>query len=729
MKKHGVQMRSEQEIFDDLADLCASPGYVHAIAYLCFRSNMVPYDDEINAEHMEELFPRERLLRTEISTLIGLMLKHDIDYSMPVPKNIELYVKTTEELLAEIHATMSAPLWAQLDPDKIPDKIPDKSVNPFTSGSVLREAIFYGGESAYSFQYRDFSPKKYGRDDTWLLANKGFSIQEARDVVYAIGRLRNEKAVSVLNLMRETPPDSWTLLPANTFTLQDVVDISQIDSSTVERVLAAFSVSIDAYNNQFCSLNDFNLINAYPIIPISKHCYILFDIYSLVEALYETPFYWMIVDKNYIDTAMTNRGMFTEEFAAERLSRVFGKSNVFSNINIFDSTGNILGEIDVLVIFANRALVLQAKSKRLTLEARSGNDRQIKDDFKKSIQDSNDQAHRCALLLEQGCYFFKDITGASIQLPTNFKRIYIICLIADHYPALSFQARQFLNYVSTATISPPFVMDVFALDAMTEMLDSPLQMLSYIDRRTNYSDKLMAMYELTILSCHLKQNLWLSNEFDMVLLDDDISVDLDLAMLVRREGVPGRGTPDGILTRFASTALGRMVKTIEAKPEPATLDLGFTLLTLGEEAVGFISEAIDQISQGAITDGKNHDFTGSFGEVGTGLTIHCNNDPIVVAGPRLEHHCQARKYTERAKSWFGVCIRPNDQALRFGINLEFPWEHNDAMDLLTKDMSKSTQISPLLLRPGSRTEKVGRNAPCPCGSGKKYKKCCLSRPA
>ena len=24
-------------------------------------------------------------------------------------------------------------------------------------------------------------------------------------------------------------------------------------------------------------------------------------------------------------------------------------------------------------------------------------------------------------------------------------------------------------------------------------------------------------------------------------------------------------------------------------------------------------------------------------------------------------------------------------------------------------------------------EKVGRNDPCPCGSGKKYKKCCLER--
>ncbi|MFB6240325.1 MAG: SEC-C metal-binding domain-containing protein, partial [Gemmatimonadota bacterium] len=26
-----------------------------------------------------------------------------------------------------------------------------------------------------------------------------------------------------------------------------------------------------------------------------------------------------------------------------------------------------------------------------------------------------------------------------------------------------------------------------------------------------------------------------------------------------------------------------------------------------------------------------------------------------------------------------------------------------------------------------RREKVGRNEPCPCGSGKKYKKCCGAR--
>jgi len=29
--------------------------------------------------------------------------------------------------------------------------------------------------------------------------------------------------------------------------------------------------------------------------------------------------------------------------------------------------------------------------------------------------------------------------------------------------------------------------------------------------------------------------------------------------------------------------------------------------------------------------------------------------------------------------------------------------------------------------PDGKAAKVGRNDPCPCGSGKKYKKCCLNK--
>lgn len=718
-------MRAEQEIFDELAGLCVSPGYAHAIAYLCSRDNMIRYSGEMKAEDMQHLFSKSRLIRTETSTLIGLMLKNPIDYTLPAPPVLENYIEATEALLEEIHHTMTASFWQDIDPAKIAEP----GFNPFTNGAALREPIFYGGESAYSFQYRDFSPAKYANDDPWLLANKGFSVQDARNVVLAVSRLQDEKAIRIMRAMHGTPQETWTFLPGNAFSAQEVADFGHIDPTIVDKVLSSFAVPPGAHNEQFKALHDFNIANARPLIRMPDGNFLLFHIYSLVEALYEAPFYWMGADKAYASTAMQNRGVFTEQFAVERLRQVFGAENVLANIDIYESRDTKLAEVDVLVLFGNRALVLQAKSKRLTLEARRGNDLQIKDDFKKSIQDSSDQAYRCAKLIEEGKCTFKDAAGNAVTLPTGLKRIYVICLISDHYPALSFQARQFLKFAATDTISPPFVMDVFALDAMTEMLSSPLHFLSYVDRRTGYTDKLMASHELTILSYHLKQNLWVDDEHDMVMLEDDISADLDLAMLVRREGIPGKGTPEGILTRFSATALGRMVKAIEARPDPATIDLGFTLLTLGEDTVLEVSAGIDQLAKQGIADGKNHDVTVGLGSGGTGLTIHCNDDPIEVAGPTLQRHCHARKYTEHAQTWFGVCVRPSDQALRFGLNLDFPWEQDDAMDTLTKNMGKPGNLRALLREGLKASTKVGRNDPCSCGSGKKYKKCCLGKPA
>ena len=123
-------MRTEQAIFDELASLCAAPGYVHAIAYLCHRDNMIRYSGEMKAADMQHLFSKSRLIRTETSTLIGLMLKHDIDYCLPAPLVLDEYVKATEALLEEIHHAMSGAFVHGLDPVKIAEK----DFNPFADG-------------------------------------------------------------------------------------------------------------------------------------------------------------------------------------------------------------------------------------------------------------------------------------------------------------------------------------------------------------------------------------------------------------------------------------------------------------------------------------------------------------------------------------------------------------------------------------------------------------------
>jgi hypothetical protein len=66
-------------------------------------------------------------------------------------------------------------------------------------------------------------------------------------------------------------------------------------------------------------------------------------------------------DKNYESNAMRNRGLFTEQFCFERLELVFGKLHVYANVDIFESKGKKAGEIDVLVFFGNRAVILTAR--------------------------------------------------------------------------------------------------------------------------------------------------------------------------------------------------------------------------------------------------------------------------------------------------------------------------------------------------------------------------------
>ncbi|MDD5699106.1 MAG: SEC-C metal-binding domain-containing protein [Victivallaceae bacterium] len=41
--------------------------------------------------------------------------------------------------------------------------------------------------------------------------------------------------------------------------------------------------------------------------------------------------------------------------------------------------------------------------------------------------------------------------------------------------------------------------------------------------------------------------------------------------------------------------------------------------------------------------------------------------------------------------------------------------------IFRKEIDKQNKIAPFVSQP-----KIGRNDPCPCGSGKKYKKCCLN---
>ena len=708
-------MRSEQPIFDDLASLCVSPGYIHALAAVCFWDNAVIFTGELSVEDTSHLFSKSRLIRTEITTLMGLMMRAPIDFSLPDPEVLSAYIEQTRTLLEELHRAILAPSEQIL----FGGSHGKQDVNPFTSGKLLREPIFYGPESAYPFQYRDLAPRKYREDAAWLLHNRGVDLVVGREVCRELAEYLNERLRTTLDRFTDQPMEDWTVLPGFTLTCDELASRLRRPKESIKAVIDAFSMPETENNASFSSLNSFNAAYAYPLIRAGPDEFISLSTYNIAEALYESPFYWMYSDEEYTPTALRHRGEFTEEFSAERLAYVFGVDRVFQNVEIRDSKRRVLGEMDVLVVFGDRTIVLQAKSKRLTLLARKGNDLQLRSDFRSAVQDSVDQAFRCAELLGDPSVTLHCRDGTPVPSLDPPSTIFPVSVVADHYPALAFQARQFLKVNANEKIHPPLVIDVFGLDAITEMLDSPLRLLSYLALRSKFGDRFVASHELTFLSYHLKRNLWVADDVDLIVLEDNIAADLDLAMAVRRDGIPGERTPDGILTRFEGTPFASIIAQIEDQPDSVAIDLGLSLLELSEGTVNKINECTEQVLEKTALDGGLHDMTIGISKASFGLTIHCSLLDERSAEVRLQGHCAMRKYSQKADRWFGIALRPNGK-MQLAAKLIGPWKFDGDMEALLKDAGARRSK-----RQGQG--KVGRNHPCPCGSGKKYKRCCIAR--
>lgn len=68
----------------------------------------------------------------------------------------------------------------------------------------------------------------------------------------------------------------------------------------------------------------------------------------------------------------------------------------------------------------------------------------------------------------------------------------------------------------------------------------------------------------------------------------------------------------------------------------------------------------------------------------------------------------------RAEEMLRICTE-NDWQVIVGIEPYKPEDTSDVERLLASRVPETPKIE------------VGRNAPCPCGSGKKYKRCCMNK--
>ena len=317
--------------------------------------------------------------------------------------------------------------------------------------------------------------------------------------------------------LKNIPMEQWSILDGFTFSSSDISARCDLSEKIVSAVIDAFSFSEDG-NPTFSSLQDFNAADAtshhkkrsryIPVVPLHEPGRGFVRYAILLDA-----------ERRWLSRHSSGKPgkIYSEEFAAGRLEKVFRADRVFRNVDIWEPSArkNKVGEIDALVRIGDRAIVVQAKSKKLTLAARKGNDQQLRADFKGAVQDACDQAIACSQYLLDGVAVFVDANGKELPKLGPVKRIYPVCVVSDHYPSLSFQAREFLAVTTSEKIEFPLVCDVFFMDVLTEFLDTPLRCLSYLELRAKAGNDFIYSHEITALGYHLKQNIWLG-DFDLL---------------------------------------------------------------------------------------------------------------------------------------------------------------------------------------------------------------------
>jgi hypothetical protein len=104
------------DIFADLEALCASPGFIHSIAYLSARDTMFHFQGEATPDDLATMHAAGRLIRNEVNVLIGILVKQEIDYSAPDAGTFERHVSQSESLLDEMHHAMedACEIWFRI---------------------------------------------------------------------------------------------------------------------------------------------------------------------------------------------------------------------------------------------------------------------------------------------------------------------------------------------------------------------------------------------------------------------------------------------------------------------------------------------------------------------------------------------------------------------------------------------------------------------------------------
>ena len=302
--------RNRVDIVEDLARLTEQDGFLYTFCSLVVENLWLSPDEVADVDW------HSRLNSGELAFLLGLLVKHPIQLTLPhSPEMVQFQMETATRLLSELHSSYIPSAPNPSDAGSSSENLSmtmDQIGQWLDSGERFSEAAFYSGPGAFDFQFLELASRKYARDATWIQSHLGTSLESIIDVSAKLKDLFHTRVQS-LPAPQTFEDHCRQILAILSFTTKDL----DASAESISALIQHFSLVPGTVNQGFDTPGAYNCALSHPIVRLDDGTYLLPIPADLSGAIYESPFYWMVGDREYKDTGLRNRGETTEEIASD----------------------------------------------------------------------------------------------------------------------------------------------------------------------------------------------------------------------------------------------------------------------------------------------------------------------------------------------------------------------------------------------------------------------------
>lgn len=420
----------------------------------------------------------------------------------------------------------------------------------------------------------------------------------------------------------------------------------------------------------------------------------------------------------------------------QQLHRLFPAQAVIRNA-CFPDPDNPGGETeaDVVVVWWPFLIVADAKGKRVATEALRGSRAKLKHTIGKNIQDAFIQSRRVLRVLERdGKIQFKEkATGRVVEVHQNrLRRVMPISVTLQNLSGIPTQLAVTQRLGLFKGNAFPWSVCIDDLDVITRFAGSPDVFLHFIERRTAHQNINVGLHgdELDIFGQYLDNRLHPSLYEGRKEIAEHTSGPNFIAFNGGDEGFEpfymaewnGEPPPSATVGLKVPPPIQAVLIELRNRTDDGARWVAFALLGLSHAALGRLASALEDMKVNQAQGQRILRTTMREGDVVINVLAHRGLSKSeffqnVSIRSRMEHY-RARP---RATVTIGIDQRDVSQPFEVAQWLEGPWEHEPVLEkLLAEDRDQ-----PRVVQMPRGTGKPGRNDPCPCGSGKKFKRCCI----